>query len=92
MPQLPPSQRYKIEALNSLKYGVSEISEKTGIPKCTASRELSRNSKKGRYDASRVGKMSQAQFSFQTEDRFDSLGTTPRVGLEAFSQLPERYC
>ena len=61
MPQLSSSQRYKIEALNSLKYGVSEISEKTGIPKCTVSRELSRNSKNGRYDASRAGKMSQAR-------------------------------
>ena len=61
MPQLSSSQRYKIEALNSLKYGVSEISEKTGIPKCTVSRELSRNSKNGRYDASRAEKMSQAR-------------------------------
>jgi|GEM_PF-3022240 len=31
MPQLSSCQRYKIEALNGLKYGVSEISEKTGI-------------------------------------------------------------
>jgi transposase, IS30 family len=58
MPQLSSSQRYKIEALNCLKYGVSEISEKTGIPKSTVSRELSRNSKNGRYEASRAEKMS----------------------------------
>jgi IS30 family transposase len=57
MPQLSSSQRYKIEALNSLKYGVTEIAEKTGIPKCTVSRELSRNSKSGKYDASRAEKM-----------------------------------
>jgi transposase, IS30 family len=57
MPQLSSSQRYKIEALNCLKYGVSEISERTGIPKCTVSRELSRNSKNGRYDACRAEKM-----------------------------------
>jgi len=61
MPQLSSSQRYKIEALNSLKYGVSEISGKTGIPKCTVSRELSRNSKNGRYDASRAEKMGRAR-------------------------------
>ncbi len=61
MPQLSSSQRYKIEALNSLKYGVSEISEKTGIPKCTVSRELSRNSKNGRYNASQAEKISRAR-------------------------------
>lgn len=61
MPQLSSSQRYKIEALHSLKYGVSEISVKTGIPKCTVSRELSRNSKNGRYEASRAEKMSRAR-------------------------------
>lgn len=61
MPQLSSSQRYKIEALKCLKYGVSEISERTGIPKCTVSRELSRNSKNGRYDASRAEKMSRAR-------------------------------
>ena len=61
MPQLSSSQRYKIEALNSLKYGVSEISEKTGIPKCTVSRELSRNSKNGRYNASQAEKISLAR-------------------------------
>lgn len=58
MPQLSSLQRYKIEALRSLKYGVSEISERTGIPKCTVSRELSRNSKNGRYDASQAEKLS----------------------------------
>jgi transposase, IS30 family len=58
MPQLSSCQRYKIDALNGLKYRVSEISEKTGIPKCTVSRELSRNSKNGRYEASRAEKMS----------------------------------
>lgn len=61
MPQLSSSQRYKIEALKCLKYGVSEISEKTGIPKSTVSRELSRNSKNGRYDAYRAEKMSRAR-------------------------------
>lgn len=61
MPQLSSSQRYKIEALNSLKYGVSDISERTGILKCTVSRELSRNSKNGRYDACRADKMSRAR-------------------------------
>lgn len=61
MPQLSPSQRYKIEALKVLKYGVCEISEKTGIPKCTVSRELSRNSKNGRYDAARAEKMSRSR-------------------------------
>ena len=44
MPQLSLSQRYGIEVLKRLKYGVSEISERTGIPKCTVSRELQRNS------------------------------------------------
>jgi IS30 family transposase len=61
MPQLSSSQRYKIEALHSLKYSVSEISGKTEIPKCTVSRELSRNSKNGRYDASRAEKLSRAR-------------------------------
>lgn len=61
MPQLSSSQRYKIEALNSLKYGVTEISARTGIPKCTVSRELSRNSKNGRYEAARAEKMSRAR-------------------------------
>lgn len=57
MPQLSPSQRYTIEALKALKYGVTEISEQTGILKCTVSRELSRNSKNGRYDAAKAEKM-----------------------------------
>ncbi len=61
MPQLSPSQRYKIEALKSLKYGVSEISEMTGMLKCTVSRELSRNSKNGRYDAAKAEKMSRVR-------------------------------
>jgi len=58
MPQLSPSQRYKIEALKVLKYRVTDISEQTGIPKCTISRELSRNSKNGRYDAAKAEKKS----------------------------------
>lgn len=61
MPQLSSSQRYKIEALHSLKYSVSEISSRTGIPKCTISRELRRNGKNGRYDAHRAGKLALAR-------------------------------
>lgn len=57
MPQLSSSQRYEIEALKRLKFSVSEISDRTGIPKCTVSRELSRNSKNGQYNASRAEKM-----------------------------------
>jgi IS30 family transposase len=57
MPQLSLSQRYTIEALSRLGYGVSEIAERTDILKCTVSRELSRNSKNGRYDALAAEKM-----------------------------------
>ena len=61
MPQLSPSQRYGIEVLKRLKYGVSEISERTGMPKCTVSREWQRNSQGGRYDAQRAAKLATAR-------------------------------
>lgn len=51
MPQLSLEQRYKIAALKEMNMGVTEISNRTGIPKCTVSRELRRNSKAGCYDA-----------------------------------------
>ncbi len=57
MPQLSPSQRYEIEVLKRLKYGVSEIAEHTGIPKCTVSREIKRNSQSGKYEAERAVKL-----------------------------------
>lgn len=57
MPQLSPSQRYEIEVLKRLKYGVSKISEHTGIPKSTVSRELKRNSQGGKYEAARAVKL-----------------------------------
>lgn len=61
MPQLSTPQRYKIEALKQLGYGVTEISVRTTIPKCTVSRELTRNSKNGRYDAAKAAKMAAAR-------------------------------
>lgn len=57
MPQLSLEQRYKIAALKDMDMGVTEISTRTGIPKCTVSRELSRNGKGGRYDAKRAQRL-----------------------------------
>lgn len=51
MPQLSLEQGYKIAALKEMNMGVTEIANQTGIPKCTVSRELRRNSKAGCHDA-----------------------------------------
>lgn len=43
--------------MKDLGFGVTQISNGTGIPKCTVSRELKRNSKGGTYDANRAQRL-----------------------------------
>lgn len=57
MPQLSLEQRYKIAAYKDMDMGVTEISTRTGIPKCTVSRELRRNGNTGGYDAKRAQRL-----------------------------------
>jgi len=61
MPQLSLKQRYQIEAMKRLGYGVSDIARRYDMAKSTVSRELRRNSKNGRYDAERAQKMSRGR-------------------------------